>query len=472
VIGSPFTLSAPITVGSLTAFTIGTSVSTPTGNAINVNLTSQTGATVGPELFGVSQSTNNGTFVGSFVNSGWVSAMAALDLRSWRLQGEGLMGHIYGSPSSTTPNWTVLAPLVAHIRTALPNATLFWTLYDTAATQLGSAWAIVSSAYPSQCTQLATYLESHGIHVSYWDLFNEPDLGGPSEGVMKSNCSAVYPAMAALGYGYKFGTCPTGQNPINEPWQQDCITAYPGIFYLAGHCYAGPTDAGSTGQDLSWSGPGGANNPFNRNVTVAAETVSTGKLPFAMSEYQFGYSFLNVNGANQVASCAFGAMIAYGGQNNVFFETGVWDGAQSADAGNSTYAAGWGFSTATQGRHCFMLSNGGLHMQGNVVNANWQNVCNAAALAAATAAGATGSPQITVLATTGGLMVVNSDGATGTGNVTVALGGLLNTTLHQWQQSNSTPNTGTTTVISVTGSGANATIPGNFPALSVTMFYP
>jgi hypothetical protein len=449
-------------------FAIGTSVSTPTGNAINVNLTSQTGATVGPELFGVSQSTSVQTWNGSFNNSGWVAAMAALDLRSWRLQGESLMQTIFGSPTGTTPNWSVLAPLVANLRTALPNAKLFWTIYDSHG--LGSAWWVAQSQMASQCTQLAQYLESQGIHVSYWDLYNEPDGSSQTAAQQGTSCGVVYPQMAALGLGYQFGTPPTYANPIVTSWQQAAITAYPGIFYLSGHCYAGPTDAGSVGQDLSWSGPGGTNNPFNRGVDATSETFSTGKLPFALTEYQFGWSFTNANTSNQVASCAFGAMIAYGGQHNILWEAGVWDGAQSSSTEGGSY--GWGNSTANQGRQCFMLSNGGRHMQGSVVNANWLNVCNAAALAAATTAGATGSPQITVLATTGGLMVVNSDGATGTGNVTVALGGLLNTTLHQWQQSNSTPNTGTTTVIAVTGSGANATITGNFPALSVTIFYP
>jgi hypothetical protein len=423
-----------------------TPVAMPTNGAVNVNLTSPTGMVVGPELWGVSQSSSGGGWGGSFANSGWVSAMAALDVRSWRLQGEGVVSSIFGGAGSVTPNWAPINPLVANLKRAFPNAKLMWTLVDPG---MSGGYANANpTIFANQCVQLANYLESKGIHIDYFDIFNEPDGGSASAQQCQTMCAAVFPALAALNKGYKFGTSPTGpRGVIVSPYPADCIAGYPAMNYVSGHWYAGAADAGSTANNLACGIPN--NGPFGQ-VSVGAETFNGKKYPFAMSEYAFGYNgggSPSITGANtnMIASVTYAMMLANGAMTNVLWETGVWDGAQSI--------YGWTGNLSTMAPHCFMLAKGGQLMPGNIV------------------ATKTSLPLV-VLATTSGLMIVNGN-QTGSQVGSVVMAGLLNASLHKWQQvstdqnGNFSNNAGTTTTIQ-----ASAMASQTFPPLSVTVYSP
>lgn len=465
----PTPIPGPPSVG---AFTISNAVAMPTSGTINVNLTAQNGLIVGKELFGVSQSTNNASWNACFANSSWVSTMASLNIQSWRLQSEGLFNNYFNGPNDTGGgNFSILDPLVANINTAFPTAKKFWTLIDP---NFANAWASGVQSNPNnvaaQVVKLANYLESRGVHIDYWDVFNEPDGAGSvhaSEAQCQAGCAAIFPALAALGRGYKFGTSPP-TSPFVGNYAQACINGYPQMDYLSGHWYAGATDAGSEAGNLALSGTGGPSYTA-LNSLAGAETFNGRKLPYAMTEYQFGWSGNNNSyTTNMVGSVTWAAMCGNGALQNTLFETGMWDGAQAS--------YGFGSTLGSVAPHAYMLGQCGQHLPGRIVNSN---VGNGWTYSASGVGNGGGGPYLTVLATTNGIMVVNSGPNNSTGSITLAVGGLLNTTLHRWQQAATgsngsfSNNAGTTTTVTVTGSGATATITGQtYPALSVTVYYP
>jgi hypothetical protein len=462
--------TAAVVIPPGTGFTIGSPVATPTTGAINVNLTSQTGVVCPQELWGVSQSTNNGTWNASFGDAGWVSAMASLNIQSWRLQGEGMIASIFGNnPNSSTPNFTPLNPLTSNLRTALPNAVLMYTIIDPNG---NSNYTTANpSAFANQVVLLANHLEAAGVHVTYWDVFNEPDgQTGGANNATPAQCqtmsAAIFPALNALNKGYKFGTCPTGpQGIIVAPYPQDCINGYPAMNYVAGHWYAGAADAGSVAADLLQGVLG--NGPFGQ-INTGNETYNGAKYPFCLSEYAFGYNgggspSVTAQNTNMVASVTYANMLINGCLSRLLFESGVWDGAQAI--------YGWTNSLATMAPHCFMLSVAGQHMPGAVVVSNTSlaplssNIGNNSALL-----------YMNVMATTNGIIVVNASTAASSGSVSLVVGGLQNTTVHRWQQVSTdasggfSSNAGTTTTITVGTGGVIAA--QTYPRLSVTVYYP
>jgi hypothetical protein len=485
------TFPVTVTVGTVVVptgipFTISGTVTTPTTGVINVNLTLPTANVVGSELFGVSQSTSNANWSGSFADPNWVATMAALNIQSWRLQSEGLFNNYFTGPNDTSAgSFGVLDPLVTSINTAFPNAKKFVTLIDP---NFANAWANGVVTNPTnvaaQCVKLATYLESKGVHIDYWDVFNEPDGGGSvhaSAAQCQAGCAAIFPALANMNKGYRFGTSPPTSPLVSDPntgvsYASACLAGYSNTFYVSGHWYAGSTDAGSEALDLALSGTGGpANTALNSINNASSETFSGKKYPFAMTEYGFGWSGSNnAFATNMVGSVVWAAMCANGALNNTLFETGNWDGAQAS--------YGWANTLGAVAPHVYMLSVAGQRLPGTIVtaNANGTTTYNANTVAAGNGSGGPAAgPFITVLATTNGIMVVNSGVSGSVNNVTLSVGGLLNTTLHRWQQvaTNATGafsnNAGTNTVVNVTGSGATATITGqSFPFLSVTIYYP
>jgi beta-glucanase (GH16 family) len=457
-------------------FTIGSAVANPSsGTLLNVNLTSQTGQVVGQSLFGISSSSNNHTFADTFADAGWVSTMAPLDFRGWRLQGENLIGSIFPSASSSTgADFTgAISILAAHIRTALPNAELMWTCVDPG--MLPAYQTSSASVFASQMVQIATYLESHGVHVKYWDCLNEPE-SSTSSAQGKAFSAAAFTALNAMNKGYQFGTSPTGpMGIIVSPWPADCIAGYPAMDYISGHWYGGATDTGSIAHDLSiggdWDG-GNAVGPLasgpsvGSGCAIANETVNGKKYPFALTEYGFSYGgggYTNAASTNMIASCAYGSLLIAGVLSNRIWASHVWD------AGQHVY----GFSNYLGGvaPHVIMLSQGGQKMPGNIV---WSRLVKDAYSASGVGGGGAG-PYLSVLATTNGLMIINSSQTTAsTGSI--VLGGLQNTTLKKWQQvatdssGGFSNNVGTTTTETVAAGGVLAA--QTFPRLSVTVYSP
>jgi hypothetical protein len=444
---SPPSQVAPPPPPVIGGFTIGAAVATPTDGSINVNLTSPTGFTLAGELFGVAQSTSSGSWANSFGNAGWVTAMGQLDVRGWRLQGEDVLARIFPSISVTTgANFAPIEPWVANMNRAFPNAIRTVTIVDPAFT----AYAGVSPAIAAnQVGQLADYLESRGVHIHNWDMYNEPD-GAGSIHATSAQCrdvgSAVFTTLASRNRGYKFGSSPTTA-PIIGPYPNDAVSGYPALDYLSGHWYAGARDRGEAGQitnDLFLS-----TDPWWVTNVLAGETIGAKKYPFQLTEYAMGYGgggVLGPESTNMAASTMYAGLLAFGGRQNIFQATHVWDGAQAV--------YGWTGNASTMAPHCFMFARCGQVMPGNVVAAN-----NALGLI--------------VLATTGGLLVVNTSTTVAQNAKKVSIGGLANTTLHRWQQSATDSNggfsnrTGTTTTIAAAELASQS-----FPALSVTVYSP
>ena len=445
-IPTPTPTPAPISGG----FTIGPATAMPTSGAININLTAPTPLSVSQELFGVSQSSNNSSWNASFGDSTWVATMAALDVRSWRLQGEHLMDGIFPSANSASgANFAVLDPMVNNINKAFPNAKKMWTIVDAG---MSPGYSNCSPAvFTSQVMQVLNYLESRGVHMDYIDPYNEPNGGSASSAQCKAVSASLYPALAALGKGYKFGTAPATE-PIVPPYPSDAIAGYPAMDYISGHWYAGAAeDSGGASGDLvlgtHTDGSGNLNwGPFY-GLNIADETYNGKKYPFALSEYGLGYGgggVLNANSTNMIATCSYAELLANGAKSNLIWQAAVWDGAQAV--------YGWTGRPATLAPHCYMLAKAGQIMPGRIVAAN------------------TNLP-LTLLATTGGIMVINNNATAAQNNQPVAIAGLLNTTLHKWQQSatdssgNFSNNAGVTTTIT-----AAALASQSFPPLSVTIY--
>jgi beta-glucanase (GH16 family) len=452
-------------------FTISGPVSTPTnGTLLNVNLTSQTGLSVDQSLFGVASSANNQTYADTFADPGWVSTMATLDIRGWRQQGENMMASMFPSAGSASgANFSgPISIFAAHVRTAFPNADLMWTCVDPG--MLPAYQTSDPNVFASQVTQLATYLESQGVHIKYWDCLNEPEAN-TSSAQGRALSAAAFTALAAMNKGYQFGTCPTGpMGVIVAPWPSDCIAGYPNMTYIAGHFYGGATDSGSNARDLSWGSDWNGSTAFGpmgtsgSGITISNETVNGKKYPFALSEYGFSYGgggYTNAASTNMIASCGYAVMLIEGALSARIWASHVWD------AGQHVY----GFASSIGGvaPHVFMLSHGGRKMPGNIVTAN---LVSGAYSGSGVGSGG-GGPYLKVLATTGGLMVVNA-GPTGSASGSIALGGLLDTNLTKWQQvatdsgGGFANNQGTTTTVSVGTGGVLAA--QSFPPLSVTIY--
>ena len=121
----------------------------------------------------------------------------------------------------------------------------------------------------SQCVQLAQYFKSRGIKVKYWELWNEADIQGAtgsggtftSAAVVGQTTAVVYPALAAVDSTYLFGQSPnavprgkasasggdllTGGADFNDTtYLNASLSAYPQLYYDAGHAYFTGGDQG------------------------------------------------------------------------------------------------------------------------------------------------------------------------------------------------------------------------------------
>lgn len=475
----PRSVVTPPPPSSPTQFSISaTPVAMPSGSAINVNLTSPVGATVTKSLYGVSMSTNNSTFNATFGDASWVGTMASLGMQHVRLHFEGVLSTIFSSPTAA-PDWSCLAPFVANFNTVFPTATVELTIgwLDQYWPNDGSGNFTVNwtgtqlSQIASQCNQLLTYLKSHGVKVNYINVFNEPDGQGTlqSSGTTASSAvvaqvqTAIYNSLSTVDSSYQFGTAPTADGVVIGDYVSSMISAYPETSFISGHWYYGGSDPGIQ-TDLEYGG----NTGYSPLQEVSSNTtVYNGRnYPVHMNEWSIEYTAPNPSDAtfNMIGSIQAANITANGALTGLLYETATWDGAQPQ--------YGWGNTSSTLAPLCFMLARAGQTMPGNIVNSN---TTLTKFTAAAMASGGTAGPYITVLPTTGGVMVINSGTSNGYTNQTIALGGLLSSSVTRWQQAATNSSGGFSnaagTLSSVTAT--NGVISGqSFPPLSVTIYYP
>jgi hypothetical protein len=306
--------------------------------------------------------------------------------------------------------------------------------------------------------QLATHLKANGINVTYWDLFNEPDIQGAngasgtstSTAIVQEATAAVYPALAAVSPSYKFGSSPTADNVVEANYAEAALAGYPNLSSWNGHWYGGGADLG-TAQDIAWGlvappPPLLAYSPIAEiagagfPVTKAGLSYGGKSFPVILNEYGLDYNGVSA-GIHTIVGAIFSALLTSNGVlGNYLAGTAIWDGSQAS--------FGFPVGGAPAAPFVYFLSEAGQRMPGAIV--------------AASAAGA----NLRVLATTNGIMLINYNQSGPATAGAVGIAGLLNTTVHAWQISASSP-TGTTSQIS-----ASALSSQSFPPMSITIYYP
>lgn len=402
---------------------------TPTAaNSVTVNLANLTGATVGKELYGVAMSTSNMNFGGSFNDPNWITAVANMKFGMWRMQAESMMGSIF-SGWGAQPNWGVLDPLIRNINTAFPNAILMWTggwlpgyfNYSNGPDQQACA---------DQFVQLANHFKANNVHISYWDVFNEPDAGstpGSSSSAVAATSAAVFNALKQVDSTYQFGG-PCTTYPNSGSYAQDLVNAYPNLDFISAHAYpSGGTNPGpgatysegiSVGQNIS-----SANN-FNGKT-----------YKYSLNEYNVDYNCQDSDQQTMVGAMYVALVTAVGAQNGMW-SSAVWEIAQ----GDGTCSI---VSNSNQFHpNAYFLSQAGQIMPGKIVSAS-TNASNITTMATKTSSGFA-------------VQLINTGG---NANVAINVSGMtMPATVTRWELSNAHPN-GISTSMSSSNLN-NVAIPG------------